>query len=63
MKEETSRVCILGPGGIGKTPILLGIVEQPLLEAWFLHLATIQQVFDLNLNRYVQDFKLQYSRC
>jgi ATP-dependent Clp protease ATP-binding subunit ClpA len=26
MKEETSRICILGPGGMGKTSVSLGIV-------------------------------------
>ena len=35
MKEETSRICILGPGGMGKTSISLGVVEQPLVEARF----------------------------
>ena len=35
MKEETSRVCILGPGGMGKTSISLAVVEQPLVEARF----------------------------
>ena len=36
MKEETSRICILGPGGMGKTSVSLGIVEQPLIKARFL---------------------------
>ena len=36
MKEETSRVCILGPGGMGKTSVSLGVVEQPLVKARFL---------------------------
>jgi Cdc6-like AAA superfamily ATPase len=27
MKAETSRVCILGPGGMGKTSVLLAVVE------------------------------------
>jgi tetratricopeptide (TPR) repeat protein len=36
MKEETSHVCILGPGGMGKTSISLGVVEQPLIQARFL---------------------------
>ena len=35
MKEETSRICILGPGGMGKTSISLGVVEQPFVEARF----------------------------
>ena len=25
MKEETSRICILGPGGMGKTSVSLGV--------------------------------------
>ena len=36
MKEETSRVCILGPGGMGKTSVSLGVVEHPLVNARFL---------------------------
>ena len=36
MKEETSRVCILGSGGMGKTSVSLGVVEQPLVKARFL---------------------------
>ena len=36
MKEETSRICILGPGGMGKTSVSLGVVEQPLIKARFL---------------------------
>ena len=35
MKEETSRVCLLGPGGMGKTSVSLGVVEQPLIKARF----------------------------
>ena len=35
MKEEKSRICILGPGGMGKTSISLAVVEQPLVEARF----------------------------
>ena len=35
MKEDTSRVCILGPGGIGKTSISLAVVEQPFIKARF----------------------------
>ena len=35
LKEETSRICILGPGGMGKTSISLGVVEHPLVEARF----------------------------
>ena len=36
MNEETSRICILGPGGMGKTSVSLGVVEQPLVKARFL---------------------------
>ena len=36
MKEETSRVCILGAGGIGKTSVSLGVVEQLLIKTRFL---------------------------
>ena len=36
MKEETSRICILGPGGMGKTSVSLGVVEHPLVKARFL---------------------------
>ena len=36
IKEETSRVCILGAGGMGKTSVALGVVEQPLVKARFL---------------------------
>ena len=36
MKEETSRVCLLGPGGMGKTSVSLGVIEQPLIKARFL---------------------------
>jgi hypothetical protein len=36
MKEETSRVCILGPGGMGKTSVSLGVIEKPLIKARFL---------------------------
>ena len=35
-KEETSHVCILGPCGMGKTSVSLGVVEQPLIKARFL---------------------------
>ena len=35
MKEETSRICILGPGGMGKTSVSLGVVEHPLVKARF----------------------------
>ena len=36
IKEETSRVCILGAGGMGKTSVSLGVVEQSLIKARFL---------------------------
>ena len=36
IKEETSRVCILGAGGMGKTSVSLGVVEQPIIKARFL---------------------------
>ena len=36
VKEETSRVCILGAGGMGKTSVALGVVEQSLIKARFL---------------------------
>ena len=32
LHEETSRVCILGPGGMGKTSVLLAVVEFPHIE-------------------------------
>ena len=37
IKEETSRVCILGAGGMGKTSVALGVVGQPDIKARFLH--------------------------
>ena len=36
IKKETSRVCILGAGGMGKTSVALGVVEQPLIKARFI---------------------------
>ena len=36
IKEETSRVCILGAGGMGKTSVSLGVVEQHLIKTRFL---------------------------
>ena len=36
LQEETSRVCILGPGGMGKTSVSLAIVELPVIKARFL---------------------------
>jgi hypothetical protein len=35
LQEETSRVCILGPGGMGKTSTSLAVVESPLLQERF----------------------------
>ena len=35
LQEETSRVCILGPGGMGKTSVSLAIVESPLIQERF----------------------------
>jgi tetratricopeptide (TPR) repeat protein len=35
LQEETSRVCILGPGGMGKTSVSLAVVESPLIEKRF----------------------------
>ena len=35
LQEETSRVCILGPGGIGKTSVSLAVVELPLIKERF----------------------------
>ena len=36
IKKETSRVCILGAGGMGKTSVALGVVEQLLIKGWFI---------------------------
>ena len=36
IKEETSRVCILGAGGMGKTSVSLSVVERPLIKTRFL---------------------------
>ena len=35
LQEETSRVCILGPGGMGKTSVSLAIVQLPLIKERF----------------------------
>jgi len=35
LHEETSRVCILGPGGMGKTSVALAVVELPLIKERF----------------------------
>ena len=36
LQEETSRVCILGPGGMGKTSVSLAVVELPFIKERFL---------------------------
>jgi len=35
LQEKTSRVCILGPGGMGKTSVSLAVVELPLIKERF----------------------------
>jgi len=35
LQEETSRVCILGPGGMGKTSVSLAVVELPTIKEQF----------------------------
>jgi tetratricopeptide (TPR) repeat protein len=35
LQEETSRICILGPGGMGKTSVSLAVVELPLIKERF----------------------------
>ena len=35
LHEETSHVCILGPGGMGKTSVSLAVVESPIIKARF----------------------------
>ena len=35
LQEETSRVCILGPGGMGKTSVSLAVVELPFIKERF----------------------------
>jgi hypothetical protein len=35
LQEETSRICILGPGGMGKTSVSLAVVESPLIKERF----------------------------
>ena len=32
LQEKTSRICILGPGGMGKTSVSLAVVELPLIK-------------------------------
>ena len=35
LQEETSRICILGPGGMGKTSVSLAVVELPVIKKRF----------------------------
>ena len=35
LQEKTSYVCVLGPGGMGKTLVSLAIVKSPLIKRWF----------------------------
>ena len=35
LQEETSRICILGPGGMGKTSVSLAVVELPVIKERF----------------------------
>jgi tetratricopeptide (TPR) repeat protein len=35
LQEETSRICILGPGGMGKTSVSLAVVELPIIKERF----------------------------
>jgi tetratricopeptide (TPR) repeat protein len=35
LQEKTSRVCILGPGGMGKTSVSLAVVESPFIKERF----------------------------
>jgi hypothetical protein len=35
LQEKTSRVCIVGPGGMGKTSVSLAVVESPLIKERF----------------------------
>ena len=35
LQEKTSRVCILGPGGMGKTSVSLAVAELPLIKERF----------------------------
>ena len=35
LHEETSRVCILGPGGMGKASVSLAVTELPLIKERF----------------------------
>ena len=35
LQEETSRICILGPGGMGKTSVSLAVVESLLIKERF----------------------------
>ena len=35
LQEQTSCVCILGPGGMGKTSVSMAVVESSVLQKWF----------------------------
>jgi ATP-dependent Clp protease ATP-binding subunit ClpA len=35
VKKETAHVCLLGPGGMGKTSVSLAVVELPLIKEQF----------------------------
>jgi tetratricopeptide (TPR) repeat protein len=35
LREEISRICILGPGGMGKTSVSLAVVELPVIKERF----------------------------
>jgi ATP-dependent Clp protease ATP-binding subunit ClpA len=35
VKKETAHVCLLGPGGMGKTSVSLAVVELPLIKKQF----------------------------
>ena len=35
VKKETAHVCLLGPGGMGKTSVSLAVVESPLIKKQF----------------------------
>jgi len=35
VKKETAQVCLLGPGGMGKTSVSLAVVELPLIKEHF----------------------------
>src|SRR5258708_4297732 len=35
LKKETVRVCLLGPGGMGKTSVALAVIERPPIRKQF----------------------------